>query len=351
MVTVTITDVTNTRIADPKSKLYQRAKIEAYLQTVESDAPIRLAIDGPVAQSSLAAFEKADALALAFQQRYRRVGRLALWAATIGTLVGAFLLLPLDRWIDALSRGVIGGIQTMTLIVTFLAIQWIGWRKPIDQWMTHRAAAERQRGTVFEVIVTAIGPAGTDGKSLSMQKLDCLMTAHVEDQLRYFDKSCIKHKMAAGRATPLRLVGYVLVGIAMVFGAAALVQFLVTLGWPVPDWLTQAANAIAITDANRWQLGLGTIASSLLAHTNARTMMDQDERNAALYAATARKVREYVRDELEGVRVKAKAGENEAIVTFFRGVRRILEAEHLAWFLSRPPRNLVATAQGGACEP
>jgi hypothetical protein len=89
-------------------------------------------------------------------------------------------------------------------------------------------------------------------------------------------------------------------------------------------------------DSSRWQLGLGAIASSLLAFASARSLMDQDERNASSYKATTSLLRRIRADDLPGAEAAAEAGHVADVTRFCEKVQAVLSAEHLTWILSPP---------------
>ncbi len=101
---------------------YQRIEIDKYLASVVATAPIRAVAESDAVQERLAEFERADVAALKAQSLYRRAARTALRATTFGTLVGALLLLPLDRYLDGAPRIVVGALQTLSLFCTLGAI-------------------------------------------------------------------------------------------------------------------------------------------------------------------------------------------------------------------------------------
>ncbi len=208
--------------------------------------------------------------------------------------------------------------------------------------MRSRAEAEKKRGEIFDAILNTHPSGAYDEGVLTTQKFNCVMQAHFEDQLRYFEKASAKHAKAAKRSSPLRITGYVLIAAAILVGAIGLVQLANAFGLPVPPVLLDIAAMFSWGDLSRAQLGLGTMASSILAHATARSMLEQDERNAALYSLTARRLCEYLGQQKDHVQVRAAAGDLEAVKKFYQGARQILEAEHTAWFLSRPPSDPVS---------
>ena len=265
------------------SGLYQRAAIEDYLATLPADAPVRSIVAGESVEASLVAFERADARALAEQARFRRWGRRGLYATTFGILVGALLLLPLEHRFGGTPRLVIGGLQTLALAITFGATLTIRWLKPRDHWITFRAEAERLRSRIFDTILFAAPPAGSDAAATASQRLGLTMSAFVNDQMKFFKKRAVQHGRVASHLSPLRIFGYLLILAAGILGIAAVVN---GLGVPLPAVLARTVDLLLLPDASRWQLGITTMASGILAHATSRGFMEEDERKAALYKVT-----------------------------------------------------------------
>lgn len=312
---------------------YQRIAISKFVAGQPADAPIRAIIASEAVQKTLAAFETADEDALAAQARYRCWGRRGLRATTLGIIIGALLLLPLDQWLDGTPRLVVGGLQTLALVITFAAILLILWLKPLDQWLIHRADAEQLRGRLFSAIVNAPAPAGTTAAVLTLQKLDLLTTAHINDQLQFLDNRAREHRKVASLFSPIRIAGYLLILCAAVLGLAALVN---AAGVPIPDTMRWLVDVLVLPDANRWQLGITTMASGILAHATARSLMEEDERKAALYTVTAKKLRRLIERDLAKVQAAAARGDEAALKTYFKDARTIMEQEHAVWSFIRP---------------
>ena len=66
----------------------------------------------------------------------------------------------------------------------------------------------------------------------------------------------------------MRLVGYLLTSLSVALGALAALQVAMSIGIPISAGLRQVTDWLVTADASRWQLGLGTMASSLLARVS-----------------------------------------------------------------------------------
>jgi hypothetical protein len=318
-----------------------RQALDQHLQKLPADAPLRRVIAAPDIQGKLSAFDRADALAIQEQASYRRVGRLALWAMMAGAVVGALVLLPIEFWSAGLPRRMIETAQALALILTFLAILWISLRKVIDHWMTARAQAEDIRGNIFRAILEA-DAGDADARQLLQQKLACFKDAHLDWQLAYFSRRGADHLQNAGYGKRFRAAGYTLSAISVLLGVAAIIILAGDLNFPVPKSIGDAARWLKLHEPGRWQLGLGAMASSVLAFASARSLMDQDDRNARCYAATAAHVERIRREGLAKAEAAAAAGRPEEVTDFCEKVQSVLSAEHLAWSLARPLGNPAA---------
>jgi hypothetical protein len=297
------------------------------------DSLLQAAIATPNIQTMLADFDKADQTALHEQRSYRRFGRFALWAMLIGTIIGAVALLPIT--IYGGLRSLLEAIQGLAMISTFVAVIWIWFRRPAGHWMQSRAVAETLRGKIFVSLIEA----GAQAKELLAPALYCFRDAHLKWQLGYYRKRGPQHRRAAGHLTPLRVAGYVLLFAALLCGFAGLVKFAAEWGWSWPP-LTAAIEWIPFERPGRWQLGLGAIASSILAFASARSYMDQDDRNATCYELAANELEALERDGLPKAEAAAIAGRDEEVLAFCTKVQAVLSAEHNAWLYARPPENV-----------
>ena len=100
------------------------------------------------------------------------------------------------------------------------------------------------------------------------------------------------------------------------------------------DAVLQAVLAL-IDDPIRWQLGLNTMASALLAFASARSMIHQDDRNAALYRGTLADLDRVRGEQKEAVIAAAERGDEATVAGYTREVQAILDADHRAWRLAR----------------
>lgn len=328
--------------AAPPPASYQRAAIASVIQEMPTDAPGRTIVQSSSVQDTLTAFEAADAFALAAQARYRSWGRRGLQATTFGILVGAILLFPLEGITTGWVRTGIGAFQTLALLMTFGAMLFITWLRPLDQWMIHRAEAERLRGKIFEAIIQAPAPATQTPRAVAEGKLLLLLGAYINDQLLFFDKRATELKRAASKISPLRVAAYTIILCAFLLGLAALIG---TFGLPTPGLIGRIVALLQLPDASRWQLGLTTMASGLLAYATARTLMDEDERKAALYLATAKKLRRLLDRDHAAVAAAAAAGDEAPVCQLFEKARQILAQEHAVWSFIRE-RDDEETASG-----
>jgi hypothetical protein len=251
-------------------------------------------------------------------------------------VIGAVALLPIR--FDGLLRAALEAIQGLAMILTFVAVIWMGWHKPVGEWMRARAKAEGIRADLFRTIMQA-----ADGtRTLLAPALDCFGIAHLGWQLGFYKKRGPEHRRAAGHISPYRITGYLLLVTALLLGFAGLVNSAEGLGWSWPP-LTAAIKLIPLERPGAWQLGVGAIASNVLAFASARSFMDQDDRNASCYALAAQELEALERDELPKAKAAAVAGRFQDVQAFCEKVQSVLSAEHSAWTYSRPADDLPTT--------
>ena len=317
----------------------QRAVLQRALDKHAPEAPIHAAAKSEAVQQALAAYDRADADALELQASYRRWARIVLRATAVGGLLGAVVLLPPGLLGGAAPavRGAVGGAQAVALVIGIIAMQWIAWRRPLDGWMRERAEAEHQRGEIFRALVAAEVPRA-DAKQLTRQKLAAAMEAHVGDQLAFYKSACRRHSKGASRVSPLRLLGYALIALALVLSIASLLDGLAELArhmnWSRPgwlEWLASQAHWIVDNDGRRWQVVAGTISSSVLAYAAARSLLDQNERNLSLYTAVVQKLETLIETGRGAAETAAAEGHVADVAAFLDQARTILQSEHAVW--------------------
>ena len=270
-----------------KPRNYQREAIDQFLSGLPADAPVRAIVRSRAVQDRLDAFGAADADAIDRQARQRFWGRIGRLATTFGTVVGAVLLLPLDQQLKGDPRQIIGTSLTVALVVALGAGLVATWLKPLKQWRSRRAEAEQQRGLIFQTILDSTPMPDSDLQDLAVQKRDLVMAAYIEDQLRFFEKRIREHKAVASDYSPLRILGYLVIGLSVLLG---LVSFAHGKGLAVTDAWRPIAEWLALTETGRWQLGLTTIASGILAYAAARGADYSSARTTAMYQLTATKL-------------------------------------------------------------
>jgi hypothetical protein len=322
--------------------------IAEFLERLPADAPIRAIVNGPGVRQRIREFKRADRDALAHQHSYRNTYVFRLWMTTIGTVIGALLLLLLDLrlldpWTSGKLRVFLISSQTLAVAMILVALFMVFRKKTVDNWFRRRADAERLRGNIFETIVDAVSTSEARA-DLTRQTLELVEQAYAKDQLKYLQEAASRHQKALRRRRWPRLCAYFVLLAASAMGFAAFAQEL-GLPWaPFDTWLKRFWGENAAAAGARWQIGLVAIASSILAHTTARSMMYHDQGKVWLYSLAAEKLQGYINDWLPDAQSKAAAGDLGAVRSFLKGVRDILEAEHAAWFAVRP---VEVPADGG----
>ena len=216
-------------------------------------------------------------------------------------------------------------LQTISLVVAVVAVLWISLFQPVDQWMQARAKAESIRADVFRGIMLAPG-AGADASQLLRENFACFKSAHLDSQLSFFNRRGGQALRSCGRATPVRLGGYVLTVFAVLFGLAAFVNGWHELGLPIWRPVLSAADWFLVPHAKSLATWPRDGASSLLAFASAKSLMDQDERNATCYRAAADQIKVVVDADLAKTEQAAANGDAEKVLAFCERVQSILAA-------------------------
>ncbi len=303
-----------------------REALRLHLQKLPDTAPARDLVASASVEKLIAQFDRADATAIKEQGNYRRFGRLVLWATMAGTVVGALVLLPIDQWTTGWPRLVIQGVQAVALTLSLVATLWVGWRQPVGRWLRARATAEVLRGDVFRAIIET----GAQARGALAAALACFKDAHLEWQLGYYGRRRAQHRRSAGNTHPYKLLGYLILVVAVLIGAVGFVNLLAKLeaAWP---WIRTAAQWLPLEETGRWQLGLGVMSMSILAFASARSFMDQDDRHAVLCELAAEQLEDIKRAGLAAADAAAASGDAPPVVAFCARVQGVMSAEHLAW--------------------
>lgn len=309
----------------------QRAAITKALANLPAIAPIRSLVGSQAFEDHLAAYEASNAKAVNAQTAYKRWAGFALVLATFATVLAAGTLLPVSALLPAAADRAVSGFQAAANILSLAVVWWLGRAGAIDAWLTRRAETERLRGALFADLVAAPAPPGADIKRLWREKLALFNTAHVDYQRTYFKSAAKRHTQAAGGLSVPRALATFAIVLSIVVGAVAALD-----GWPtflqtLAPWLKLAEEPV------RWQLGLGTLASALLAYASARTLIHQDERNAALYTHTRTRLDDLVAARGPATEAAASDGDSDAVTAFVNDAQAILDADYTAWQFHRPP--------------
>ena len=224
-------------------------------------------------------------------------------------------------------------LQAVALILAFVATVWVGMRQSVGQWLQSRAVAERMRADLFRAIMRA----GADARVFLAPALACFRDAHLDWQLAFYIGQGGQYRRSAGNTTPYKMAGYLLLAVAVVLGLVGLINLAARFQSPLAP-VDAALQWIRLEQSERWQLGLGAMASSILAFASARSFMDLDDRNASFYAMAAAELHRVRSADLADAEAAAASGNVAEVMAFCEKVQTILDAEHLAWVFARPPQ-------------
>lgn len=293
-------------------------------------------------------YRTADAAAVLAQARYKRIGRLGLYATTLATLVGAFFLLPIEPWLRGTPAAIASTVQVLALVVAFLASRLLAVGSPFDAWMKKRAEAEIARIALFEEVGKANEAAREGELDLLPLKLEYFRRYQLDVQRRYYHGRGAQHRAAAWRNNRWLSVSLLVTVASVAIGAIAALHIAAVWGLAVPAWMLEWFAGLAGPQANRLALGLGTIASGLYGLGVARSLMDLDERNASRFLTTAGNLDFLTDTGLLQARQAAQAGNADEVLAFIHRVQGQISSEHREWILlsarERFPDRLVHAA-------
>jgi hypothetical protein len=316
--------------SEPVSYLHQSLAAHA-----ASNPVLRRLIEGERLGRLLVDYDKYNAQAVRHRQRYTTFARLALYAATFGTLLGATFLLPIEQVAGPRMRFIGGALQSTALIVSFIAIQWLVWRRLLARWMDGREEAEGRRSEIFNALMRADVPGGADQNDALSARLECFVKCYVDDQLTYFRNRGRQHARAHRNLTPLKLLAYGFGAMSIVIGACTILALLWKLGLPLPGPIADALQSITSAEPHRIQLGLGVFASSLLSFVSTNSLINQHERNAWQYSVIARSLEHILTSDLPAATEAAAGGDRNRVLAFCDKIQDILSVENRTWKLSR----------------
>ncbi len=278
-------------------------------------------------------FRAADTKAIAAQTRYKRIGRLGLYAATMAAVVGALFLLPIEPWLKDPAGSAASAVQISGLVVAFLASRFLIIAKPFDAWMKNRAEAEIARVALFDAVADASEPAREGEIALLPLALEYFRRYQLDVERRYYGGRGRQHAADAWRSNLWLRAGLLVTVLSLALGALIVLHLAAARGLPVPDWLLLGPAAMAGVGANRTELALGVVASALYGLGVARSLMDLDERNASRFLTTSQNLEFLTETGLIEAREAAAAGNAEGVRDFIAQVQDQISSEHREWIL------------------
>lgn len=274
-----------------------------------------------------------DAAAGIAQARYKRIGRLGLYAATAATLVGAIFLLPIERWL-APVRPFVSVIQVGALIAAYFASRWLMSTRPFDAWMKTRAKAENARAALFDEVMRAPGGDAREGEvALLPLKLEYFRRYHLDTQRRYYRGRGAQHKAAVWRNNKWLGASFWLTLASILLGVVAFVLVAQQSGLKLPAAVTSLLGEWDWVPLNRIILALGVVASGCYGLGVARSLMDLDERNASRFETTAANLEFLSGDGLAKARHDAALEHEREVLEFVDRVQQQISSEHREWVI------------------
>lgn len=317
---------------DPGTDWQLRPETHARAMPADTGA-LKRVLERQELQQIIQRFRTADTAAIAAQGRYKRIGRLGLYAGTVATVMGALFLLPVESWLQGPSAVIATSVQISSLTVAFLASRLLAVAKPFDAWMKQRAEAEIARIELFDRITQSEEAHEGNELPLLPLKLEYFRRYQLDVQQHYYSGRGTQHAQAARRNNTWLKVSLALTFISIVL--SLLLGVGVASAWVpgLPAWLLAASNDLAQTEINRVLLALGVLASAFYGLGVARSLMDLDERNASRFLTNAENLSYLTKMNLPLARQAAAEGRDADVLAFVQRVQDLVSSEHKEWIV------------------
>jgi hypothetical protein len=310
---------------------------------------LKRVLQRPELNAIIARYLQADAAAVKGQRRYKRIGRLGLYAASIATAVGALFLMPLETWLKGSAAASASAAQMLGLAAAFFASRLLAMAKPFEQWMKNRAEAELARVALFDLVMDIAEEARPGEIALLPLKLEYFRRYQLDVQRRYYQGRGAEHAAAVWRNNRLLRASMLITLASVTIGAVSALHLAAAWQVPLPNQLRALSQDLAGGHTNRLLLGLGVIASALYGLGVARSLMDLDERNASRYLTNAANLAYLTKVDLPAARAAAERGSVEDVRAFVNNVQALITSEHREWILlsgrEHDPQRLRRVAQ------
>ena len=280
--------------------------------------PLARMLRTPEVEAIFARYRDADVRAIAQQAKYRRMGRISIWARFMALAVGGIALLPFEELLGFPPRGALIVAQGGAIIVSLLAALWVIQRAHFSNWMHARAAAEIARVDLFNRIRDASSEVQPGELALLPLKLEYFRRYQLDVQCAFYRGRGAEHARAAGATMRWKLISLALVAVV----TAAILYSLGVFGGSA-RWDDATTQKVAI--------GFMTLVSAVLALISDTSLMDMSERNAARYATTYANLSKLREQFLEPVRAAAAQGDAAAVHAFIQIVNEQIASEHREW--------------------
>ena len=327
-----------------------RLRPDEHARRLPSEAgALKRVLERPELNAIIERFQLADAHALKAQRRYKRIGRLGLYAASIATAVGALFLMPLEHWLRGPVAVSASAAQMLGLAAAFFASRLLAMGKPFDKWMKNRAEAEIARISLFDFVIDAAEEARAGEMALLPLQLEYFRRYQLDVQQRYYQGRGSEHAAAVWRNNRLLGASVIVTLASIALGLVAALHVAAAWQLPIPTQLHALSTNLAGPQTNRLLLGLGVIASALYGLGVARSLMDLDERNASRYLTTAANLAYLSEERLPAAREAADRGSVQDVRAFVNSVHALVSSEHQDWILlsgrERDPQRLRRAGQ------
>jgi hypothetical protein len=290
---------------------------------------LRRVLERPTLKETIDAFEVADREAKRSQKQYKLLAGGSAMFSFVAIVLAAGVLLLSARIIDTqINLRWVAGLQGLFLVLSFtLSLIVTGWR-PFEKWMEARATAEWNRILFFKRVTDANEVAASGELHLLPLQLEYFRRYQLDVQMKYYKDRGAEHAKAVRRSIILRWVSTCI----LILAGAPIVASL--MGVDVAQWLGGVGFGVWAQDLDvqeRLFVSLSTVGAALQGWLAALGLMNQDQRNASRYGATARNLETLSGRSLADARVAAAKGELKNVRAFIDLIQEQVSSEHREW--------------------
>lgn len=312
--------------APVKSEDWRLQPLEHARRLPDAAGALKRVLEQPEIAETMARYEAADAAALLAQKQHRtwtsRANTMRFGAVCIGTVALLSMVGLVPGWLSQIFA-----VLQYALIVAALGVtMWLSRTIPLDRWKNERAKAESFRAELFSRVAAATVPQREGELPLLPLQLEYFRRYQLDVQQGYYSGRARQLVSGAARAERWHNAVTALTILAAVLALVGLVAMLVG-GSGLGEAMRLAENPTLRT----LLLIFGILASATESWLAADAAINQDQRAAAIFQATAANLDALAQLQLADARAAAAAGSADAVQDFMTVVQLAMSSEHQTW--------------------